>query len=169
MKMSAFIICSILLGSTGIAQSGSDETTSNDVGATINSFDLTGLTPDDQTPLGKFSTAGEVGPILEMTKANWSAVREYDGQDLVYFTHILSWRCGLKGAKFSINDAPLQDLEMPDCHMKFKQPNVLIDEEPLLTYRRYELGSVNTVRIDVLLDDLTVQSVTLKREDMLIH
>lgn len=52
--------------------------------------------------------------------------------------------------------------------MKFTQPNVLIDDEPLLTYRRYELGSVQSVRVDLLLDDLTVQSVTLNRENILI-
>ena len=106
--------------------------------------------------------------ILEMTKANWSAVREFDGQDLVYFTQIFSWRCGLMSAKFSINGAPLQDLEMPDCHMDLMQPNAMIDEEALLVYHRYELGSVNSVRVDLLLDDLTVQSATWQREDILI-
>ena len=95
-------------------------------------FDLTGLSPDDQTSLGKFTTAGEVGMILEMTKANWSVVRAFDGQDLVYFTQIFSWRCGLMSAKFSINGAPLQDLEMPDCHMDLMQPNAMIDDEALL-------------------------------------
>ena len=126
-------------------------------------FDLTGLSPDDQTSLGKFTTAGEVGMILEMTKANWSVVREFDGQDLVYFTQIFSWRCGLMSAKFSINGAPLQDLEMPDCHMDLMQPNAMIDDEALLVYHRYELGSVNSVRVDLLLDDLTVQSATWHR------
>jgi hypothetical protein len=168
MKTKAFLICSLLLGTSALAQSSSEDISNSDGNVAANSFDLTGLLPDDQTSLGKFTTAGEVGPILEMTKTHWAAVREYDGQDLVYFTHVLSWRCGLKSAKFSINDAPLQDLELPDCHMKFIQPNVLIDEEPLLAYRRYDLGSVKSVRVDVLLDDLTVQSVTLKRENILI-
>jgi len=86
----------------------------------------------------------------------------------VYFTQVLSWRCGLKAAKFSINDGPLEDLELPECHMEYQQPNVLIDEEPLLTFRRYALESVRSVRVDILLDDLTVQTVTLMRENILI-
>lgn len=170
MKMNAFILSALLMAGSASAQSsfGSSEVSSGDGVAIEDSFDLTGLTPDDQTPTGKFTTAAEVGPILQMTKDSWAAVREYDGKDLVYFTHVLSWRCGLKGAKFSINEEPLQDLELPDCHMKFKQPNALIDDEALLVYRRYDLGSVNSVRVDVLLDNLTVQSVTLLRENILI-
>lgn len=147
---------------------GSTEVTSGDGQQGADSFDLAGLEPDDQTPSGKFTTAAEVGPILEMTKDSWAAVREYDGQDLVYFSHVLGWRCGLKAAKFSINDGPLEDLEMPECHMKFKQPNAMIDDEPLMTFRRYDLGSVTSIRVDLLLDDLTTQSVTLLRENILI-
>ncbi|WP_298858291.1 hypothetical protein [uncultured Sulfitobacter sp.] len=157
-----FLILSVFLSASSVLAQSSSEMPAAD------SFDLVGLSPEDQTPLGKFTTAAEVGPILEMTKANWLAVREYDGQDLVYFSHILSWRCGLIAAKFSINGEPLQVLQMPECHMKFQQPNVLIDDEPLLAFRRYELGSVQSVRMDILLDDLTVKSVTIDRSDMLI-
>ena len=157
MKITPYFFSLLLLAAPAFGQSDPAD-----------SFDTTGLTPEDQTPLGKFTTAAEVGPILEMTTGNWAAVREYDGQDLVYFSHVFGWRCGLKAAKFAINDEPLQDLELPACHMEFQQPNVLIDEEPLMTFRSYELGSVKSVRVDVLLDDLTVQSVTLLRENIRI-
>ena len=80
----------------------------------------------------------------------------------------MRWRCGLKAAKYSINDEPLKELEMPECHMKYQQPNSLIDNEALMTFKRYELGSVKSVRVDVLLDNLTVQSVTVLRENILI-
>jgi hypothetical protein len=170
MKLMAIALSAFLVAGAASAQSGfgSSDVTSGEGAAGADSFDLTGLTPDDQTPQGKFTTAAEVGPILEMTQKNWAAVREYDGQDLVYFSHVFSWRCGLKAAKYSINDEPLKDLEMPDCHMKYQQPNALIDNEALMTFKRYELGSVKSVRVDVLLDNLTVQSVTLLRENILI-
>ncbi|MGB7317874.1 MAG: hypothetical protein WBC85_07895 [Planktotalea sp.] len=170
MKSATVALCVLMLASTASAQSGfgSSDVTSGDGVSAADSFDLTGLTPEDQTPTGKFTTAAEIGQILELTKDSWTAVREYDGQDLVYFSHIFSWRCGLKAAKFSINDEPLRDLEMPECHMQFKQPNAILNDEALMTFQRYELGSVKSIRIDVLLDNLTVQSVTLLRENILI-
>ncbi|MEM9580192.1 MAG: hypothetical protein AAF891_05850, partial [Pseudomonadota bacterium] len=127
-----------------------------------------GLQPDDQTPTGKFTTAAEVAPILEVTRGNWAAVREYDGQDLVYFSHLLGWRCGLMAVKVSINDAPLSDLPLPECHMKFQQPNAVLNDEALMTFQRHKLGSVNSIRIDLLLDNLTTMSHTLLRENIMI-
>ena len=162
------VVLMIAQGAAAQSSFGSTDVTADGAAQGADSFDLTGLTPEDQTPTGKFTTAAEIGVILQSTKDSWAAVREYDGQDLVYFSHILAWRCGLIAAKFSINDGPLEDLEMPDCHMKFKQPNALIDNEALMTFRRYDLGSVESVRVDVLLDNLTTQSVTLQRGNILI-
>lgn len=170
MKTPFLILAAFLLVNAAHAQSGfgSADVSSGEGEIGADSFDVSDMTPDDQTPTGKFTTAAEVGPILQMTKGNWAAVREYDGQDLVYWSHIFSWRCGLKGAKYSINDAPLQDLPMPECHMKYQQPNSILNDEALMTFHRHELGSVKSVRIDVLLDNLTTQSVTLLREKILI-
>lgn len=170
MKTASIFLSAVILAGAAHAQSsfGSAEVSSGDTVAGVDSFDLSGLEPEDQTPTGKFTTAAEVGPILQMTKDSWAAVREYDGKDLVYFSHVMSWRCGIKGAKYSINDEPLQDMDLPECHMKFKQPNALIDQEALMTFLSFDLGSVNSVRVDVLLDNLTTQSVTLLRENILI-
>jgi len=63
-----------------------------------------------------FTTAAEVRPILEATKPNWIAVRNYEGQDWLYFTQILSWRCGLSDVWFSVNGAPEERLDMEACH-----------------------------------------------------
>ena len=170
MKFLGILLTLSVMAGSAQAQSGfgSDEVTSGADVSNSDVFDLTGLSPEDQTPTGKFTTAAEVGMILDATKGNWSAVREFDGQDLVYFTHIFSWRCGLKAAKFAINDGPLQDLEMPDCHLKYQQPNAILEDEALMTFKRYELGSVQTIRIELLLDNLTVASNSLKRENILI-
>lgn len=163
-------ILPLVLAGQLAAQSGfgSNDVTAEGGAQGADSFDIAGMEPDDQTPTGKFTTAAEVGPILQMTKDSWAAVREYDGQDWVYFSHILSWRCGLKGMKYSINEEPLQELELPECHMKFKQPNALIDDDVLVGVKTYKLGSVDSIRVDLLLDNLTTQSVTLQRGDILI-
>lgn len=170
-------ICAVLLAALGAsvatgvaAQSGfgAADVTAGDGVQGQDSFDVTGMTPEDQTPTGKFTTAAEVSQILDLTKGNWAAVREYNGQDIVYFSQILSWRCGLKAMKYSINEEPLKDLELPPCHMKFQQPNVLLDDEVLVGVHYFDLNSVKSVRVDLLLDNLAVQSVTLLRENIMI-
>lgn len=118
---------------------------------------------EPQTPSGRFTTAIEVKPILTATKSSWVGVREYDGQDLVYVTQIMAWRCGLAGMKFAINDAPLADWPLPPCHIDSAAPNALTPEDGL-PYRAYPLGSVRTVTIELIYDDLSFDSGVFLRD-----
>ena len=42
-------------------------------------------------------------------------MREFDGQDLVYFTHLVSWRCGLYEVQYRINGGPVEVFPIPEC------------------------------------------------------
>ncbi|MGC1497353.1 MAG: hypothetical protein WA790_16225 [Sulfitobacter sp.] len=126
-----------------------------------------GLVADDQTPTGKFTTAGEVKPILNATKGNWVAVREYDGKDLLYVTHLWSWRCGLHAMAISINDEPMQNWPLPECHMKYTTPSAILEDDGL-PYLSFKLGGVQTIDIQIVYDDLSMDAVRFERGNVLI-
>lgn len=123
--------------------------------------------PEAQEPTGRFTTATEVRPILTATRPNWVAVREYDGQDLVYVTQIMAWRCGLVALRFAVNDAPLADWPLPPCHLDSPTPNALTPEDGL-PYRAFPLGSVRTVTVELIYDDLSTDAAAFVRRNVLM-
>lgn len=122
---------------------------------------------EDQTPSGRFTTAGEVRPILGMTKANWVALREYDGQDLLYVTHLMAWRCGLHEVRYAVNGGPMQVWPMPPCQEGTAQPNAIRTEDGL-PFVAFGLGEVQSVRVELLYDDLSEDSHEVLRQDVLM-
>ncbi|MEO5615906.1 MAG: hypothetical protein ABIR04_13420 [Cypionkella sp.] len=110
-----------------------------------------------------FTTAAEIKPILDATRANWIAVREFDGRDLLYFTQLLSWRCGLSEIRYGLNGAaPDTVWAMEPCYDTEPQPNALKMEgaEIFLTA---PLGSIQTISISVIYDDGTAASADFNR------
>lgn len=126
-----------------------------------------GLVADPQTPSGKFTTAVEVKPIMEATKGNWVAVRDYDGKDWLYVTHIWSWRCGLKAMAISVNGETMQNWPLPPCHEQYTTPNAVLEDDgfPVLTFRQ---NSVQTITIQIVYDDLTMDVASFERGNVLI-
>lgn len=125
------------------------------------------LVAEDQTPSGKFTTATEVKPIIAMTQSSWVAVREWDGQDLVYVTHLWSWRCGLAQMEVSVNGAASEVWPLPPCHEDTGQPNAIIDTDGL-PYRSFALKSIETLDVKVTFDDLTTQEASFERKAVLM-
>jgi hypothetical protein len=122
---------------------------------------------EDQTATGRMITATEIRPILSITKPSWVAVREWDGNDLLYFTNLLAWRCGVHEIRYAINDGADTVLEIDPCYLDEGSPNALKAEE-VLPYVVLPLGSVDTVRVDVLYDDLSTDSAAYSRQSIRI-
>jgi hypothetical protein len=114
-----------------------------------------------------FTTAAEVTPILQMTRANWVAVREYEGQDLIYFTHLLSWRCGIAAITFSVNGGPEAVFPAEPCYRDEAQPNALKMTE-VLPYAVAPLGSIRTVKVRLDMGDGSSMAATFDRAGVLI-
>ncbi|WP_259937813.1 hypothetical protein [Sulfitobacter sp. M368] len=126
-----------------------------------------GLVAEPQTPTGKFTTAAEVKPILNATKGNWVAVRDYDGNDLLYVTHLWSWRCGLAAMAISVNNEPMQNWPLPPCHTQFSTPNAILEDDGF-PYLKLKQGAVHSITIQVVYDDLSMDVATFQRGDVLV-
>lgn len=125
------------------------------------------LVAEPQVPTGRFLTALEVKPILNATRANWIAVREYGGQDLLYVTHLWSWRCGLLQIKIGINGAPPEVWPMPQCHVDQPAAAAILegDGNP---YRPFGLRTVQIIEVHLTYDDLSTEAVRFNRAGVVI-
>lgn len=114
-----------------------------------------------------FTTSAEVKPILVATKPNWIAVREFNGQDLVYFTQILSWRCGVSEIRYSVNGGAMKTFPEVACHKDTNAPNAILPTDPL-PYLEFGLGSVASVSVTLIFDDGSEESGTFERSAVLM-
>ncbi|WP_425044092.1 hypothetical protein [Primorskyibacter sp. S87] len=138
-----------------------------EVGVATPAFLSPELTPEPQVPSGSFTTATEVKPILEATRGNWVAVREFNGQDLVYVTHLWSWRCGLAEMRLGINGNPPQPWPLPPCHLEQPAPNAILEGDGL-PYRPFTLGSVSVIDVELVYDDLSTDQARFNRDGVRI-
>ncbi len=109
----------------------------------------------------QMNTAAEVKPILQMTKGNWVAVREFNGQDLLYFTHLEVFRCGLDQIRYVINDGKPDVWETPPCEGDETFSEIPADRLP---YAVFPPGSIGQVRIELTYDDGSIQTESFERE-----
>ena len=114
-----------------------------------------------------FTTAAEVKPILEATRANWIAVRRWEGQDLLYFSHLEAWRCGLAGVRFAINGGAAQPYPLAPCDETSAQPNALPSDT--LPYRAFPLNSITSIEVEISYDDGTQSVMQTMREKVEIQ
>ena len=105
-----------------------------------------------------FTTAVEVRPILQATRGQWVSVRRYDGQDLLYFTTFLSWRCGLDRIEFSVNGEDLTPFVAEPCYDDAAQPNALRAQSLDSILVSFPQDSVETVAVRLTFDDGSTES-----------
>lgn len=113
-----------------------------------------------------FTTADEVRPILDATKGSWVAVREYDGKDLLYFTHLLAWRCGLDQIHYSLNGEAEQQYDAEPCYEDEAQPNAIkvVDKLP---YLEFGLNSIEMVTVRLVFDDGAEATTSYERAQIM--
>lgn len=121
------------------------------------------------TAQAQFLTAEEVRPILAATQGNWVGVRVWDGQDLLYFTHLMTFRCGLDGILYGVNgETPSTLFEMEPCHEGTPSP---FSFDPVLfpPHVNFPVGSVHSVTIMLKYDDGSKEQATFQRAQIQIQ
>lgn len=107
-----------------------------------------------------FTTQAEVQPILEMTRANWIGIGTATGRDLLYFTHVLSWRCGFAALRYGLNGAePEIELQIEPCHRDSNSPNAIRE----LPFVSYGLNSIESVTVELVFADGQVPRESFNR------
>lgn len=115
------------------------------------------------------TTAAEIRPILDMTKPQWIALREYDGQDLLYFSHLLAWRCGLTSVAYGLNGAPAETpFDMEPCYEDEAVPNAIKAEDGRMIYIIQPLGSITSITVQVTYDDGSTDTADYVRKAVLM-
>lgn len=112
-------------------------------------------------------SASEIRPILGATKADWVALRDYDGQDLLYFTALESWRCGLSSIGYAVNGGEVQVWETEPCHDALPQPNAFTDATRL-RYAVLPEGAVTELVVTLTYADGETDSATFNRAELLM-
>lgn len=93
--------------------------------------------------------AGMEPKILDMTRGSWAYFRDYNGQQLIYFTHLEVYRCGIKKVSYSLNsDALDREWKLQPCDPA--KPNQVTTDRP---YIALPLGTGRTIAVQLTFVD----------------
>ena len=96
--------------------------------------------------------------ILNMTQSNCVSFRDFNGKQLIYFTHLESYTCGIKEVRYSINSDELDKVwELQPCDTE-KSMAVTKD----ILYLTMPLGTAKSIAVQVTFADDTKSEIVRK-------
>ncbi|MFN3823187.1 MAG: hypothetical protein ACK4RN_04335 [Pseudorhodobacter sp.] len=81
---------------------------------------------------------------------------EQGDNDLIYFTQLIGWRCGVQEVHYGFNeDLPVNRLPLEPCHRDLANPNTMKETGvgPYPLFVTVPKGSVQQVRLRVIYED----------------
>lgn len=163
------LILAVLVALFGVNPLGEPSGLPPEAPVVTRAIEIPDRAPEPQVPTGRFETAAEVRPVLDAVRASWVAVREHEGQDLLYFTSLLSWRCGLWEVRYGLNGAPPETVvPLEPCHRDTASPNAMVEPEDFPPYVAAPLGSIETVDVVVVFDDGAADGAVYARRSVLM-
>jgi hypothetical protein len=102
-----------------------------------------------------FTTPAGAAYIHQMIKDDLVSFRQEGAEDLIYFTSLLAWRCGVVSVTYGANgEAPNVPLAIEPCYRDEAQPNALKMDNPAFPlFLRVPTGSVQTLTVRILYED----------------
>jgi hypothetical protein len=92
---------------------------------------------------------GQEPKILDMTRGSWAYFRDYNGRQLIYFTHLEAYKCGIAAVSYSLNsDALDKSWKLQPCDLK-KPHNVTTDKP----YISLPLGTAKSITVHLTFND----------------
>lgn len=92
---------------------------------------------------------GQEQKLLDLTKGSWAYFRDYNGRQLIYFTHLEAYRCGISQVRYSLNsDALDHEWKLRPCDPK--APNTITTNKP---YISLPLGTASTISVQLTFKD----------------
>ena len=97
-----------------------------------------------------------VKQVLKLSRNQWIQFRNYNGRQLVYFTLFVTYKCGLKEIRYSVNSADLdKQFPLPEC-VPFVPYNIGPNDKIYLTF---DPGTAKMVSVQLVFDDDTNSEV----------
>jgi len=91
----------------------------------------------------------QIKQILNMTRSNWISFRNFNGRQLIYFTHLETYTCGIKEVHYSINSNALDKTwTLQPCNPQ--KPGVVEKERIWLSF---PLNSVKSAAVQLTFAD----------------
>ncbi|MFV2035821.1 MAG: hypothetical protein ACC631_12080 [Halocynthiibacter sp.] len=100
---------------------------------------------------------GQEKTIVPLIKPSWISFRNYNGRQLIYFTMLQTYRCGLREIRYSLNSEDLdRRFALPPCDPQ--RPNA-IDAEKYPPYISLPMGAVQSAAVQVTFADGSASAV----------
>lgn len=100
----------------------------------------------------------QMKPILNMTKNSWVSFRDFNGKQLIYFTHLESYKCGIKSVHYSINSEKLDKVwELEACNLK--NPLAVTKDD---IYLSLPLNTAKSISVKLIFSDGSESEVVTK-------
>ena len=97
--------------------------------------------------------------ILNLTQNSWVSFRDFNGKQLIYFTHLEAYTCGIKEVHYSLNNDDLDKVwELDSC-----ESEGISSIKKDIIYLTLPLETAKSIAVQLVFSDGTKSEVLHKK------